>query len=157
MSADRVNVPTPGDSQRRWGMAEEEPRNQELNSDHRPQADVQELDLVDPVWAPSSRRLLSGFVGLNVVLLGAAFVAGRAFNPTGISHQESEVYVLVLMCFSLAWMMWYLLWARRKPGISPHKDHHAGGLTVTGEPGPRSHIWLEIFILLLWNISVHLS
>ncbi|XP_030196822.1 proton channel OTOP3 [Gadus morhua] len=131
MAANQVNGSRPWDSEKRWGVAEEEPSNQELNSDHRTQENVQELDQVDPVWAPSSRRLLSGFVGLNVVLLGAALVAGRAFNPTGISHQESEVYVLVLMGCSLAWMMWYLLWARKKPGISPHKDHHAGGLTVT--------------------------
>ena len=135
MAADQVNGSTPGDSEKRWGVSEEDPWNQEILFDHRTQADVQELDLVEPVWAPSSRRLLSGFVGLNVVLLGAALVAGRAFNPTGISHQESEVYVLVLMVCSVAWMMWYLLWARRKPGVSPpHKDHHAGGLTVTGEP-----------------------
>ena len=147
MAANQVNGSRPWDSEKRWGVAEEEPSNQELNSDHRTQENVQELDQVDPVWAPSSRRLLSGFVGLNVVLLGAALVAGRAFNPTGISHQESEVYVLVLMGCSLAWMMWYLLWARKKPGISPHKDHHAGGLTVTGEPpGPS---WLEIFIQLM--------
>nr|XP_023849509.1 otopetrin-3 [Salvelinus alpinus] len=39
--------------------------------------------------------------------------------------------MLLLMGFSLAWMLWYLLWARRKPGICPHKDHHAGGITVT--------------------------
>ncbi|XP_029621392.1 proton channel OTOP3 isoform X1 [Salmo trutta] len=87
----------------------------------------------DPVlvWAPSGRRLLSGLLGLNVVLLGAALVAGQAFNPQGLRHQEPQIFMLLLMCLSLAWMLWYLLWVRRKPGISPHKDHHAGGITVT--------------------------
>ncbi|XP_023849509.2 proton channel OTOP3 [Salvelinus sp. IW2-2015] len=87
----------------------------------------------DPVlvWAPSGRRLLSGLLGLNVVLLGAALVAGQAFNPQGLRLQEPQVFMLLLMGFSLAWMLWYLLWARRKPGICPHKDHHAGGITVT--------------------------
>ncbi|CAL8303083.1 unnamed protein product [Lota lota] len=130
MAADQVTGSTPGDSENMWGVTEEEPGDQDVNSDHRTQAAVQEPDHA-PVWAPNSRRLLSGFVGLNVVLLGTALVAGRALNPAGISHQESEVYVLLLMGGSVAWMMWYLLWARRQPGISPHKDHHAGGLTVT--------------------------
>ncbi|KAM9411244.1 proton channel OTOP3-like isoform 1-T1 [Salvelinus alpinus] len=87
----------------------------------------------DPVlvWAPSGRRLLSGLLGLNVVLLGAALVAGQAFNPQGLRHQEPQVFMLLLMGLSLAWMLWYLLWARKKPGICPHKDHHAGGITVT--------------------------
>uniref|UniRef100_A0A3P8T4M1 Otopetrin 3 n=1 Tax=Amphiprion percula TaxID=161767 RepID=A0A3P8T4M1_AMPPE len=87
---------------------------------------------VDPVllWAPSGRRLISGLLGLNLVLLGAALVAGEAFNPEGLKHEEPEVFLLVLMGSSLVWMLWYLLWARKQPGICPHQDHHAGGTTV---------------------------
>uniref|UniRef100_A0A3Q1ELC6 Otopetrin 3 n=1 Tax=Acanthochromis polyacanthus TaxID=80966 RepID=A0A3Q1ELC6_9TELE len=90
---------------------------------------------VDPVllWAPSGRRLISGLLGLNLVLLGAALVAGEAFNPEGLKHEEPEVFLLVLMGSSLVWMLWYLLWARKQPGICPHKDHHAGGTTVIGK------------------------
>ncbi|XP_042254012.1 proton channel OTOP3-like [Thunnus maccoyii] len=86
----------------------------------------------DPVlvWAPSGRRLISGLLGMNVVLLGAALVAGEAFNPSGLKHQEPQVFMLLLMGVSLVWMLWYLLWARKQPGISPHEDHHAGGMTV---------------------------
>ncbi|XP_042254010.1 proton channel OTOP2-like [Thunnus maccoyii] len=93
------------------------------NSDHHIQ---------DPVlvWAPSGRRLISGLLGMNVVLLGAALVAGEAFNPSGLKHQEPQVFMLLLMGVSLVWMLWYLLWARKQPGISPHEDHHAGGITV---------------------------
>ncbi|XP_042364114.1 proton channel OTOP3-like [Plectropomus leopardus] len=87
----------------------------------------------DPVlvWVPSGRRLISGLLGLNVVLLGAALVAGQAFNPDELKHQEPQVFLLLLMGVSLVWMLWYLLWARNQPGICPHKDHHAGGITVT--------------------------
>ncbi|XP_034049905.1 LOW QUALITY PROTEIN: proton channel OTOP3-like [Thalassophryne amazonica] len=87
---------------------------------------------LDPVlgWAPSGRRLISGLLGLNVVLLGAALVAGRAFNPSGLKHEEPQLFLLLLMFFSLVWMLWYLMWARNQPGICPHKDHHAGGVTV---------------------------
>uniref|UniRef100_A0A672ZZE7 Otopetrin 3 n=1 Tax=Sphaeramia orbicularis TaxID=375764 RepID=A0A672ZZE7_9TELE len=76
------------------------------------------------------RRLISGLLGLNVVLLGSALVAGQAFNPDGLKHQEPQVFLLVLMGFSLVWMLWYLLWARKQPGVNPHKDHHAGGVTI---------------------------
>ncbi|XP_056286282.1 proton channel OTOP3-like [Pseudoliparis swirei] len=87
-------------------------------------------DLV-PTWAPSGKRLISGLLGLNLVLLGSALVAGGAFNPDGLKHQEPQVFMLLLMGVSLVWMLWYLLWARRQPGICPHKDHHAGGVPVT--------------------------
>ncbi|XP_063077484.1 proton channel OTOP3-like [Engraulis encrasicolus] len=98
-----------------------------------PGSDATEASPPDPllVWAPSGRRMLSGLLGLNVVLLGAALVAGDAFHPRGLRHQEPMVYLLLLMMLSLAWMLWYLTWARHLPGITPHKDHHAGGITVT--------------------------
>ncbi|XP_035468037.2 proton channel OTOP3 isoform X1 [Scophthalmus maximus] len=101
-------------------------------TDDQPDARVQDQEL-DPVlvWVPSGRRLISGLLGMNVVLLGAALVAGRAFNPAGLRHQEPQVFMLLLMVAGLTWMLWFLLWARRQPGISPHKDHHAGGSTVT--------------------------
>ncbi|KAG9268047.1 otopetrin-3-like [Astyanax mexicanus] len=83
------------------------------------------------LWVPTGRRLVSGLLGLNVVLLGAALVAGDAFHPEGLHHQEPEVFLLLLMALSVAWMLWYLLWARKQPGLPPHTDHHAGGTTVT--------------------------
>ncbi|MBN3314246.1 OTOP3 protein, partial [Atractosteus spatula] len=88
---------------------------------------------MDPVliWAPSGRRLVSGLLALNLVLLGAALLTAEVFNPEGLKHQEPRLFILVLMALSLAWMLWYLLWARRQPGISPHRDHHAGGICVT--------------------------
>uniref|UniRef100_A0A8C9ZPI3 Otopetrin 3 n=1 Tax=Sander lucioperca TaxID=283035 RepID=A0A8C9ZPI3_SANLU len=89
---------------------------------------------MDPVvvWVPSGRRLISGMLGLNVVLLGAALLIGESLPPEGLKHQEPQVFLLLLMGVSSLWMLWYLLWARKQPGICPHKDHHAGGIPVTG-------------------------
>ncbi|KAL6475746.1 hypothetical protein MHYP_G00167860 [Metynnis hypsauchen] len=84
------------------------------------------------LWVPSGRRLISGLLGLNVVLLGAALEAGDTFHPAGLQHQEPEVFLLLMMGLSVVWMLWYLLWARGRPGLPPHTDHHAGGPTVTG-------------------------
>lgn len=105
----------------------------------------QEQDLdqdLDPVlvWVPSGRRLISGLLGMNVVLLGAALVAAQAFNPDGLKHQEPLVFLLLLKGAGLVWMLWYLLWARKRPGASPHTDHHAGGTTVLRTYAPvQSH------------------
>ncbi|KAF3704038.1 Otopetrin-3 [Channa argus] len=97
-------------------------------SPSRGQPDNQEED--DPIWGHTRKPLISGLLGLNVFLLGAALVAGQAFNPNGLKKAEPQVFIMLVMGVSLIWMLWYLLWARNQPGISPHKDHHAGGITV---------------------------
>ncbi|XP_028989675.1 proton channel OTOP3-like [Betta splendens] len=83
------------------------------------------------IWDPSRKPLVSGLLGMNVFLLGAALVTGQAFNPDGLKKAQPQVFIVVLMLVGLIWMLWYLLWARKQPDISPHKDHHAGGVTVT--------------------------
>lgn len=103
----------------------DEPVNAPVNGSER------QIQEPEQVWVPSGRRLISGLLGLNVVLLGAALVAGEALSPEGLKHQEHQVFMLLLMGLSLVWMLWYLLWARKQPDICPHKDHHAGGVAVT--------------------------
>ncbi|XP_055360389.1 proton channel OTOP3-like isoform X2 [Betta splendens] len=88
-------------------------------------------DKQDSIWDPSRKPLVPGLLGMNVFLLGAALVTGQAFNPDGLKKAQPQVFIVVLMLVGLIWMLWYLLWARKQPNISPHKDHHAGGVTVT--------------------------
>ncbi|XP_026207954.1 proton channel OTOP3 isoform X2 [Anabas testudineus] len=85
---------------------------------------------LDSIWTTSRRPLISGLLGMNVFLLGAALVTGQAFNPNGLKKAEPQIFIVLLMGGSLIWMLWYLLWARNQPGNSPHTDHHAGGITV---------------------------
>ncbi|KAK7919182.1 hypothetical protein WMY93_010466 [Mugilogobius chulae] len=43
---------------------------------------------------------------------------------------EPQLLLLFLMALSIAWMLWFVLWDAKKPGSRPHRDHHAGGVTV---------------------------
>lgn len=82
---------------------------------------------------PSGRRLLSGLLGLNVVLLGTALLAGSVVDPAGVWNQGPVVFVVILMGLSLLWMLWYLIWARKQPGTPAHTDHHAGSPITMGK------------------------
>lgn len=95
-------------------------------------SDPQHQDL-DQVLVPGSRGLISGLLGLNVVLLGAALITGQLFNSQGLTNQEARIFLLLLMGVSVAWMLWYLLWVRKQPDMSPHQDHHAGGVAATSK------------------------
>lgn len=114
-----------------WGAPEAAPGDEPARSEQH----LQGPEEPDPVlvWAPGGRCLISGLLGLNVVLLGAALLAAQAFNPDGLKHQEPQLFLLLLMGVSVVWILWYLLWARRQRHTRPHQDHHAGGVTVTGK------------------------
>ncbi|XP_051529785.1 proton channel OTOP3-like [Myxocyprinus asiaticus] len=101
----------------------------DLECDQKP-ASVDAIDGLGPVmpWGPSGNGLISGLLGLNLVLFGAALVVGSAFNP--LELMQTEVFMLMLMGLSMLWMLWYLTGACRQPGITPYTDHHAGGATV---------------------------
>lgn len=116
-----------------WG-AREVPPEDDLGS-----TDPQHLDL-DQVLVPSGRGLISGLLGLNLVLLGAALVTGQLFNPGRLQNQEARIFLLLLMGAGVAWMLWYLLWARKQPDISPHQDHHAGGAAATSKRVGMQHL-----------------
>lgn len=109
-----------------WGAKEIPSRDEPATSN------PQHQDL-DQVLLPGSRGLISGLLGLNVVLLGAALIAGQLFNSQGLQNQEARIFLLLLMGASVAWMLWYLLWARKQTDMSPHQDHHAGGLAATSK------------------------
>lgn len=95
---------------------------------------------LDQMLVPGCRGLISGLLGLNTVLLGAALITGQLFNLDGLQSQEARIFLLLLMGASVVWMLWYLLWARKQPDMSPHQDHHAGGLAATSK-SVRTERW----------------
>lgn len=94
---------------------------------------------LDQMLVPGSRGLISGLLGLNMILLGAALITGQLFNSNGLQNQEARIFLLLLMGVSVVWMLWYLLWARKQPDMSPHQDHHAGGVAATSKSVGTEH------------------
>ncbi|CAH2302185.1 otopetrin-2 [Pelobates cultripes] len=77
-------------------------------------------------------RLMSGLIGIHIVLLGCALVSSGAFYEVAVVEREVLSYLSVLMCLTGCWMVTYLLWtARYNNGIIP-KDSHAGPIWLRG-------------------------
>lgn len=132
------------------------PQKEEPGSSHHQLHPPEDLDPV-LVWVPIGRRLISGLLGLNVVLLGAALLVGQALHPEGLTNQEPEVFILVLLGGSLLWMLWFLLWSRRQTGMSPHQDHHAGGIAVSCKLPVLTSDWIVCYLSVLRWFSAALQ
>ncbi|KAM4034532.1 proton channel OTOP2-like [Anomaloglossus baeobatrachus] len=91
-----------------------------------------------PVLWKKGGRLLSGHLGLNVLLLAIVLVSSGAFNDVAVVDREVLSLLCVLMGLTGCWMMVYLLWTSRKERHTTLKDSHAGpiwlrvGLAVFG-------------------------
>lgn len=94
------------------------------------QSPDQEPSIEISEWMPSGHGLVSGLLGLNVVLLGGALLVGRALTDRDVLHWEPQMLLLFLMVLSVVWMFWFLLWGAKRPESTPHRDQHAGGVTV---------------------------
>ncbi|XP_072559905.1 proton channel OTOP3-like isoform X1 [Paramormyrops kingsleyae] len=111
----------------------------------------------EPEWVPGGRRLFSGLLGLNVIMLGAALMAADAYYANGQLQQGRQVFILLLLLLSVVWMLWYLLWSRKRPGRTPHTDHHAGGITITVVLAIFSafslflHIFRMGYFIMMWD------
>ncbi|KAM9296693.1 proton channel OTOP2-like [Gastrophryne carolinensis] len=83
-------------------------------------------------------RLLSGVLGMNILLLAIVLVSCAAFNEVVLVEREVLSYLCFLMALSACWMLLYLLWTSRKKNSMSPKDSHAGpvwlrvGLVVFG-------------------------
>ncbi|XP_017944835.2 proton channel OTOP2 [Xenopus tropicalis] len=81
------------------------------------------------VWKKGG-RLLSGLLGINIVLLGCALVSSGAFTDVSVAEREVLSFLSVLMGLSSIWMVSYLLWtSKHKYNL---KDSHAGPIWLRG-------------------------
>uniref|UniRef100_A0A3B3SWT7 Otopetrin 3 n=1 Tax=Paramormyrops kingsleyae TaxID=1676925 RepID=A0A3B3SWT7_9TELE len=104
------------------------------------------------MWVPGGRRLFSGLLGLNVIMLGAALMAADAYYANGQLQQGRQVFILLLLLLSVVWMLWYLLWSRKRPGRTPHTDHHAGVvLVIFSAFSLFLHIFRMGYFIMMWD------
>ncbi|KAM4691119.1 uncharacterized protein WCC33_015970 [Rhinophrynus dorsalis] len=83
------------------------------------------------IWKTGG-RLLSGLLGINVVLLGCALISSGAFYEVSVVEREVLSFLSVLMGLSGCWMVIYLVWTSRHPHNLNLKDSHAGPIWLRG-------------------------
>ncbi|OCT60660.1 proton channel OTOP2 [Xenopus laevis] len=83
------------------------------------------------IWKKGG-RLLSGLLGINIVLLGCALVSSGAFTDVSVAEREVLSFLSVLMGVCSIWMVSYLLWTSRHKNNLKLKDSHAGPIWLRG-------------------------
>uniref|UniRef100_A0A8C5Q8I0 Otopetrin-2 n=1 Tax=Leptobrachium leishanense TaxID=445787 RepID=A0A8C5Q8I0_9ANUR len=80
----------------------------------------------------NGRRLASGLVAINIILLGSALVSSGAFHEVSVVETEVLSFICVLMCLTGVWMISYLIWTARHKDSEMLKDTHAGPVWLRG-------------------------
>ncbi|XP_065119748.1 proton channel OTOP2 [Paramisgurnus dabryanus] len=70
--------------------------------------------------------LLSGFICLNVLLLGIVFVSGSVFNGAQISTSHLQIFLILIVLLTTIWMVYYKAHTARVYRAVLYKDSHAG-------------------------------
>ncbi|KAG1930022.1 proton channel OTOP2 [Pimephales promelas] len=70
--------------------------------------------------------LLSGFISLNILLLGIAIVSGSVFNKVQISSSHLLIFLILLVILTTVWMVYYKVHTSRVHQAVLYKDSHAG-------------------------------
>ncbi|TRY93311.1 hypothetical protein DNTS_029246 [Danionella cerebrum] len=76
--------------------------------------------------------LLSGFISLNILLLGIAIVSGSVFNAVQISSSHLQIFLILLVILSTIWMIFYQVHTSRGHHAVLYKDSHAGPVWLRG-------------------------
>ncbi|XP_041432698.1 proton channel OTOP2 isoform X1 [Xenopus laevis] len=83
------------------------------------------------IWKKGG-RLLSGMLGINIVLLGCGLVSSGAFTAVSVAEREVLSFLSVLMGLTSIWMVSYLLWTSKHKNNPKLKDSHAGPIWLRG-------------------------
>ncbi|XP_077183991.1 proton channel OTOP3 isoform X2 [Paroedura picta] len=82
--------------------------------------------------AQKAGQLFSGLLAMNVVFLGSAFICSMIFNKVAITLGDVWIFLSILKILDLGWIVYYLLFTRRKPHAVLYRDAHAGPVWVKG-------------------------
>ncbi|XP_042576864.1 proton channel OTOP2-like [Cyprinus carpio] len=76
--------------------------------------------------------LLSGFISLNILLLGIAIVSGSVFNKIQITSSHLLIFLILLVILTTVWMVYYKIHTSRVYRAVLYKDSHAGPVWLRG-------------------------
>ncbi|XP_026064710.1 proton channel OTOP2 [Carassius auratus] len=76
--------------------------------------------------------LLSGFISLNILLLGIAIVSGSVFNTIQITSAHLQIFLIFLVILTTIWMVYYKIHTSRVYRAVLYKDSHAGPIWLRG-------------------------
>ncbi|XP_059413467.1 proton channel OTOP2-like [Carassius carassius] len=76
--------------------------------------------------------LLSGFISLNILLLGIAIVSGSVFNKVQITSSHLLIFLIFLVILTTIWMVYYKIHTSRVCNAVLYKDSHAGPIWLRG-------------------------
>ncbi|XP_077086781.1 proton channel OTOP2 [Siphateles boraxobius] len=101
--------------------------------------------------------LLTGFLALNILLLGIAIVSGSVFNQIQISSSHLLIFLILLVILTTVWMVYYRLHTSRVYRAVLYKDSHAGpvwlraGLVLFG----FCSVIMDIFKIIYYAGRIH--
>lgn len=77
--------------------------------------------------------LLSSIITVNVLILGIALVSGSVFNNVKINAINLQIFLIVLVILTTAWMLYYTIYTSREDHAVLYKDSHAGPVWLRGK------------------------
>lgn len=76
---------------------------------------------------------LSGFICLNILMLGCCLVSSSTSTSTNISFPDLEVYLILLVLLTAIWMVYYTIYTTKNPNAATYRDEHAGPIWLRGK------------------------
>lgn len=76
--------------------------------------------------------MVSGIICVNILILGCALVSGSAHDEINISTAHLQIYLIVLLILTTAWMSYYAVYTARQEDAIVYKDSHAGPVWLRG-------------------------
>lgn len=76
--------------------------------------------------------MVSGIICVNILILGCALASGSAHDDINISTAHLQIYLIVLLILTTAWMIYYAVYTARQEDAIVYKDSHAGPVWLRG-------------------------